>query len=142
MASISSQLEELYMSCSRKDMTDTLTEILLAACVTPTLMPDRLLMEHVLLVSILHHAVGLEVNIHPSFLHHSLKSIATIRMIAFVVFIRRIVHFISFMLILSVYGDTKYFTEHRSRVLTVFHAVHFVILLGWSTVPRDSCEKI
>lgn len=61
MASISSQLEELYMSCSRKDMTDTLTEILLAACVTPTLMPDRLLMEHVLLVSILHHAVGLEV---------------------------------------------------------------------------------
>uniref|UniRef100_A0A3Q3FXW2 Nucleolar MIF4G domain-containing protein 1 n=1 Tax=Kryptolebias marmoratus TaxID=37003 RepID=A0A3Q3FXW2_KRYMA len=55
------QLEELYMSCSRKDMNDTLTEVLLAACVTPTLMPDRLLMEHVLLVSILHHAVGLEV---------------------------------------------------------------------------------
>lgn len=71
MASISGQLEELYMSCSRKDMNDTLTDILLAACVTPTLMPDRLLMEHVLLVSILHHAVGLEVNIHPSFLHQS-----------------------------------------------------------------------
>lgn len=62
MASISGQLEELYMSCSRKDMNDTLTEVLLAACVTPALMPDRLLMEHVLLVSILHHAVGLEVN--------------------------------------------------------------------------------
>ncbi len=62
MASISSQLEELYMSCSRKDMNDTLTEVLLAACVTPALMPDRLLMEHVLLVSVLHHAVGLEVN--------------------------------------------------------------------------------
>ncbi|XP_031705768.1 nucleolar MIF4G domain-containing protein 1 [Anarrhichthys ocellatus] len=61
MASISGQLEELYMSCSRKDMNDTLTEVLLAACVTPSLMPDRLLMEHVLLVSILHHAVGLEV---------------------------------------------------------------------------------
>lgn len=45
-------------------MNDTLTEVLLAACVTPTLMPDRLLMEHVLLVSILHHAVGLEVKIH------------------------------------------------------------------------------
>ncbi|CAB1349481.1 unnamed protein product [Coregonus sp. 'balchen'] len=55
MASISGQLEELYMSSSRKDMNDTLTEILLAACVTPALMPDRLLMEHVLLVSILHH---------------------------------------------------------------------------------------
>ncbi|XP_039983203.1 nucleolar MIF4G domain-containing protein 1 isoform X2 [Xiphias gladius] len=64
MASISVQLEELYMSCSRKDMNDTLTEVLLAACVTPTLMPDRLLMEHVLLVSVLHHAVGLEVGAH------------------------------------------------------------------------------
>nr|XP_020507731.1 nucleolar MIF4G domain-containing protein 1 [Labrus bergylta] len=64
MASISGQLEELYMSCSRKDMNDTLTEVLLAACVTPSLMPDRLLMEHVLLVSILHHTVGLEVGAH------------------------------------------------------------------------------
>ncbi|XP_070784374.1 nucleolar MIF4G domain-containing protein 1 [Enoplosus armatus] len=64
MASISGQLEELYMSCSRKDMNDILTEVLLAACVTPTLMPDRLLMEHVLLVSVLHHAVGLEVGAH------------------------------------------------------------------------------
>ncbi|XP_051559599.1 nucleolar MIF4G domain-containing protein 1 [Myxocyprinus asiaticus] len=61
MASISSQLEELYMSTSRKDMNDTLTEVLLAACVTPALMPERLLMEHILLVSVLHHAVGLEV---------------------------------------------------------------------------------
>uniref|UniRef100_A0A3B3YN90 Nucleolar MIF4G domain-containing protein 1 n=1 Tax=Poecilia mexicana TaxID=48701 RepID=A0A3B3YN90_9TELE len=64
MTSICGQLEELYMSCSRKDMNDTLTDVLLAACVTPTLMPDRLLMEHVLLVSILHHAVGLEVGAH------------------------------------------------------------------------------
>ncbi|KAI3355315.1 hypothetical protein L3Q82_018170 [Scortum barcoo] len=64
IASISGQLEELYMSCSRKDMNDTLTEVLLAACVTPALMPDRLLMEHVLLVSVLHHAVGLEVGAH------------------------------------------------------------------------------
>nr|XP_057915916.1 nucleolar MIF4G domain-containing protein 1 [Doryrhamphus excisus] len=64
MSSISSQLEALYMSCSRKDMNDTLTEVLLAACVTPTLMPDRLLMEHVLLVSVLHHAVGVEVGAH------------------------------------------------------------------------------
>ncbi|XP_068604131.1 nucleolar MIF4G domain-containing protein 1 [Brachionichthys hirsutus] len=61
VASISGQLEALYMSYSRKDMNDTLTELLLAACVTPALMPDRLLMEHVLLVSVLHHTVGLEV---------------------------------------------------------------------------------
>ncbi|XP_076017192.1 nucleolar MIF4G domain-containing protein 1 [Genypterus blacodes] len=61
MASICGQIEELYMSRSRKDMNDTLAEVLLAACVTPALMPDRLLMEHVLLVSVLHHTVGLEV---------------------------------------------------------------------------------
>ncbi|KAM8882645.1 nucleolar MIF4G domain-containing protein 1 isoform 2-T2 [Synchiropus picturatus] len=61
MVFISGQLEELYMSRSRKDMNDTLTEVLLSACVTPTLMPDRLLMEHVLLISIIHHCVGLEV---------------------------------------------------------------------------------
>ncbi|KAJ8277597.1 hypothetical protein GJAV_G00077350 [Gymnothorax javanicus] len=64
LASISSQLEELYMNHSRKDMNDTLTEVLLAACVTSALMPDRLLMEHVLLVSVLHHTVGLEVGAH------------------------------------------------------------------------------
>ncbi|MEQ2208495.1 hypothetical protein XENOCAPTIV_003064, partial [Xenoophorus captivus] len=68
MAFICGQLEELYMSCSRKDMNDTLTDVLLAACVTPTLMPDRLLMEHVLLVSVLHHAVGLEVRAFSSLL--------------------------------------------------------------------------
>ncbi|XP_064188848.1 nucleolar MIF4G domain-containing protein 1 [Anguilla rostrata] len=64
LASISGQLEELYMTHSRKDMNDTLTEVLLAACVTPALMPDRLLMEHVMLVSVLHHTVGLEVGAH------------------------------------------------------------------------------
>ncbi|XP_034428033.1 nucleolar MIF4G domain-containing protein 1 [Hippoglossus hippoglossus] len=61
MASICGQLEEIYMNSSRKDMNDTLTEVLLAACVTPALMPDRLLMEHVMLVSVLHNAVGIEV---------------------------------------------------------------------------------
>ncbi|KAM6900291.1 nucleolar MIF4G domain-containing protein 1 [Xenentodon cancila] len=64
MAFICNQLEELFTRFSRKDMNDTLTEVLLAACVTPTLMPDRLLMEHVLLVSVLHHVVGLEVGAH------------------------------------------------------------------------------
>ncbi|XP_026803383.3 nucleolar MIF4G domain-containing protein 1 [Pangasianodon hypophthalmus] len=64
MGSISGQVEEMYMSNSRKDMNDALTEVLMAACVTPALMPDRLLMEHILLVSVLHHTVGLEVGAH------------------------------------------------------------------------------
>ncbi|XP_012641726.2 nucleolar MIF4G domain-containing protein 1 [Microcebus murinus] len=64
MASISGQLEELYMAHSRKDMNDTLTATLLDACVTASAMPSRLMMEHVLLVSILHHTVGIEVGAH------------------------------------------------------------------------------
>ncbi|XP_001373162.3 nucleolar MIF4G domain-containing protein 1 [Monodelphis domestica] len=64
MASISGQLEELYMANSRKDMNDTLTDVLMNACVTEAVMPARLMMEHVLLVSILHHTVGIEVGAH------------------------------------------------------------------------------
>ncbi|XP_040208638.1 nucleolar MIF4G domain-containing protein 1 [Rana temporaria] len=64
MASISGQLEELYMTNSRKDMNDTLTSVLLNACITPAKMPDRLMMEHVLLVAILHNTVGIEVGAH------------------------------------------------------------------------------
>ncbi|XP_066441831.1 nucleolar MIF4G domain-containing protein 1 [Eleutherodactylus coqui] len=64
MASISGQLEELYMTNSRKDMNDTLSHVVLSACITPALMPDRLMMEHVLLTSVLHHTVGIEVGAH------------------------------------------------------------------------------
>ncbi|XP_064301094.1 nucleolar MIF4G domain-containing protein 1 [Phalacrocorax carbo] len=64
LASISGQMEDLYMANSRKDMNETLTDILMNACVTPVAMPARLMMEHVLLVSILHHNVGIEVGAH------------------------------------------------------------------------------
>uniref|UniRef100_K7GIM2 Nucleolar MIF4G domain-containing protein 1 n=2 Tax=Pelodiscus sinensis TaxID=13735 RepID=K7GIM2_PELSI len=64
LASISGQLEELYMANSRKDMNETLTDVLMNACVTAAMMPVRLMMEHVLLVSILHHTVGIEVGAH------------------------------------------------------------------------------
>ncbi|OXB64003.1 hypothetical protein ASZ78_002887 [Callipepla squamata] len=64
LSSISGQLEELYMANSRKDMNETLTNILMNACVTAVAMPARLVMEHVLLVSVLHHTVGTEVGAH------------------------------------------------------------------------------
>ncbi|KAL8164925.1 UNVERIFIED_CONTAM: Nucleolar MIF4G domain-containing protein 1 [Gekko kuhli] len=64
LTSISGQLEELYMANSRKDMNETLTDILMCACVTASVMPPRLMMEHVLLVSILHNTVGIEVGAH------------------------------------------------------------------------------
>ncbi|XP_035924593.2 nucleolar MIF4G domain-containing protein 1 isoform X4 [Halichoerus grypus] len=61
MASVSGQLGGLYMAHSRKDMNDTLTGALLSACAPDTAMPSRLVMEHVLLLSVLHHTVGVEV---------------------------------------------------------------------------------
>lgn len=63
MASISGQLEELYMAHSRKDMNDTLTGVLLSACAPDAVMPSRLVREHVLLLSVLHHMVGVEVGL-------------------------------------------------------------------------------
>ncbi|XP_009943488.2 nucleolar MIF4G domain-containing protein 1 [Opisthocomus hoazin] len=64
LSSVSGQMEELYMANSRKDMNETLTDVLMNACVTAVAMPARLIMEHVLLVSILHHNVGIEVGAH------------------------------------------------------------------------------
>ncbi|XP_050771824.1 nucleolar MIF4G domain-containing protein 1 [Gymnogyps californianus] len=64
LSSISGQMEDLYMANSRKDMNETLTDVLMNACVTAVAMPARLMMEHVLLVSILHHNVGIEVGAH------------------------------------------------------------------------------
>lgn len=63
MASISGQLEELYMAHSRKDMNDTLTGVLLSACAPSVAVPARLVIEHVLLVSVLHRTVGIEVGL-------------------------------------------------------------------------------
>ena len=51
------------MAHSRKDMNDTLTDILMSACAPDTAMPSRLMMEHVLLLSVLHHTVGVEVRL-------------------------------------------------------------------------------
>ncbi|KAK4873571.1 hypothetical protein RN001_012931 [Aquatica leii] len=64
MHSISSQIEELYMNNSRNDMNDTLTTLLMDSLVTPVLTPERLLLEHILLVAVLHANVGTEVGAH------------------------------------------------------------------------------
>ncbi|XP_063159453.1 nucleolar MIF4G domain-containing protein 1 [Candoia aspera] len=64
LASISGQLEDLYMTNSRKDMNETLTDTLICACVMESTVPSKLLLEHVLLVSVLHQTVGIEVGAH------------------------------------------------------------------------------
>ena len=42
-------------------MNSTLSEVLLKSCVSPSLLSDRLALEHMMLVAILHHRVGQEV---------------------------------------------------------------------------------
>ncbi|XP_060522317.1 nucleolar MIF4G domain-containing protein 1 [Cylas formicarius] len=74
MHSISSQAEELYMNNSRNDMNDTLTSLILESVVSNILTPERLLMEHVLLVVVLHANVGAEVGAH--FLQTVVKKLA------------------------------------------------------------------
>ena len=55
-------LEELYASHSRHETSQTLTELVQEACVAEeAVRPDRMLMEHVLLVAALHANVGSEV---------------------------------------------------------------------------------
>ena len=43
------------------DMNTTLSEVLMKSCVGPALLSDRLALEHMMLVAILHHRVGQEV---------------------------------------------------------------------------------
>ncbi|KAF5287461.1 hypothetical protein FQA39_LY04089 [Lamprigera yunnana] len=64
MHSIATQIEGLYMNNSRNNMNDTVTSLLLNSLVTPVLTPERLLLEHMLLISILHANIGTEVGAH------------------------------------------------------------------------------
>ncbi|KAI4456499.1 cell cycle control protein cwf22-related [Holotrichia oblita] len=71
MHSISTQIEELYMNNSRNDMNDTITNLMLESLTSMVNTPERLLIEHVLLITILHANVGTEVGAH--FLHAVVK---------------------------------------------------------------------
>merc|ERR1719369_275674 len=61
MVSIAKQVEGLYREHSRNDLNMTLTDLLLFSLVGLTVTPIRLVMEHVLLLAILHANVGTEV---------------------------------------------------------------------------------
>ncbi|CAH1108463.1 unnamed protein product [Psylliodes chrysocephalus] len=64
MHGIATQIEELYMNNSRNDMNDTLTNLIMDSLVTEVLSPERLLIEHVVLLTVLHANVGTEVGAH------------------------------------------------------------------------------
>lgn len=51
----------MYMTNSRNEMNQTLLELLSAALIRHSLMPERVMLEHVMLIAILHANVGTEV---------------------------------------------------------------------------------
>ncbi|XP_019538977.3 nucleolar MIF4G domain-containing protein 1 homolog [Aedes albopictus] len=61
---ISIELDNLYMQNARFDMNNTLTTLILEAIVSTSLSPERMVLEHTLLVTILHANVGSEVGSH------------------------------------------------------------------------------
>ncbi|XP_065093901.1 nucleolar MIF4G domain-containing protein 1 homolog [Ochlerotatus camptorhynchus] len=61
---ISIELDNLYMQNARFDMNSTLTNLILDAVVSTSLSPERMVLEHTLLVTILHANVGSEVGSH------------------------------------------------------------------------------
>ncbi|XP_057660604.1 nucleolar MIF4G domain-containing protein 1 homolog [Diorhabda carinulata] len=64
MHNIASQIEQLYMENSRNDMNDTLTNLIMESLVSEVITPERLLIEHIVLVMVLHANVGTEVGAH------------------------------------------------------------------------------
>lgn len=61
MHNISNQIEQLYLNYSRNDMNESLTQLILEMLLSSIMTPERLLMEHVLLIAVLHANVGTEV---------------------------------------------------------------------------------
>ncbi|KAL4222707.1 Nucleolar MIF4G domain-containing protein 1 [Mactra antiquata] len=58
---ISSQIEDLYLQNSRADVNNTLVGLISDACISTVLTPERLTMELMMLVAILHGNIGSEV---------------------------------------------------------------------------------
>ncbi|XP_020612476.1 nucleolar MIF4G domain-containing protein 1-like isoform X2 [Orbicella faveolata] len=61
MAVISNEIENIFIHNSRNDMNKILSNLILGSCVSTSLMPEKLLMEHVMLLAILSSHIGTEV---------------------------------------------------------------------------------
>ncbi|KAK2141331.1 hypothetical protein LSH36_1120g01062 [Paralvinella palmiformis] len=59
--SISSQIEDFYHQKSRMEMTECLSELVMSSCVSTVLIPERLVMEHAMLVAILHCNIATDI---------------------------------------------------------------------------------
>lgn len=64
MHKIATDIDGLYMQNSRNDMNNTLTSLITEALISNVLAPERLVLEHALLITVLHANVGSEVGAH------------------------------------------------------------------------------
>lgn len=64
LKNIATQVEQLYMNNSRHDMNKILSELLMESLVVSVRTPERLIMEHALLVTVLHSNVDTEVGVY------------------------------------------------------------------------------
>ena len=61
MQSIAQHIEGLFRQHSRADMTETLTSLTMETCGSTYPVPERLIMEHCMLLAILHCNVGSQI---------------------------------------------------------------------------------
>ncbi|XP_076183118.1 nucleolar MIF4G domain-containing protein 1 [Ptiloglossa arizonensis] len=61
---IANQIEEMYMAHSRHNMNHMLSNLVFEALISHVIIPDRLICEHMILVTILHANVGAEIGAH------------------------------------------------------------------------------
>nr|CAI5862980.1 unnamed protein product [Callosobruchus analis] len=64
MHSIATTIEDMYMNNSRNHMNESLPSLILDTLVTEIITPERLLIEHIVLLAVLHANVGTEVGAH------------------------------------------------------------------------------
>lgn len=64
MHKIATDIDNLYMQNSRYDMNNTMATLIVDALITNVLAPERMVMEHMMLVAVLHANVGTEVGAH------------------------------------------------------------------------------
>lgn len=64
MHKIATDIDNLFMKNSRNDMNNTLSSLVCDALIAPVLSPERMVMEHTMLIAVLHANIGSEVGAH------------------------------------------------------------------------------
>lgn len=64
MHKIATDIDQMYMKNSRNDMNNTLTHLIMESLISNVIAPERMVLEHALLIAALHANVGNEVGSH------------------------------------------------------------------------------